>query len=179
MKKILFICISVIFFAISNGITIPNYYYLESDTIYSDGSNSINTKIYYQLDKSLVVINNIKYQLNFCEKNNETIIKYTNSNCNITCMKGKGINNDMCGSCSSYKEFYWLSISTHIGTCENNIGNLYKYVIDDNVFVEYCFIDKIPSYIKITRYDLIIYQKIKKWEIIKKDLKIPQICINN
>ena len=177
MKNILFICIFILF-SISYGINIPKYYYLESNTIYSDGRDSINTKIYYQLDKSLVVINNIKYELNICEKNNETIVKYTNSSCNVTCINGIGIDGNMCGSCSSYKLFYWLSLSTYIGTCEKNIGNLYKYIIDDNIFVEYCFIDEIPSYIKITKYNLVIYQNIIKWETSKKNLKIPQICIN-
>ena len=175
IKYLIIIILSMILSIITlcNAYNIPENYYME--LLSNDGDI---TKILHQDDKSIVNNNDISYNLNICTPGNETILKYNNTKCQVTCLYGKYSDGNLCGSCSSYNPFYWISISKEVGKCNNgnSLGLLYKYVIDTGIYVEYCIDNNRPIYIKIERPDKIIYKKVTTWRDDKKDITIPEIC---
>ena len=89
--------------------------------IYTD---DIITKINYQDDKSMLIVDDKLSDINICTQNNETIVKYNKTYCNILCYEGKDEDGNLCGSCSSYKLFYWLSLLVYEGKCKDKKSNI-------------------------------------------------------
>lgn len=155
-------------------INLPSDYIIEYEELKHSGKPLI-TGIIYQQDKSLVYINNLTFKLNICQVGNETILNYDNSRCKITCIYGKTPEGEDCGSCSPYKVFYWLSLSDNIGKCVNN-GQLYQYLIEKDFYVQYCFNENNPIFIKIIKNNIIKLLKITKWKVGKEKISIPAYC---
>ncbi len=179
------IIILSILLTLAYSIILPKYYYAEINTIYNDHTTSI--KLYHEPYRSLLKITEpIEYNLSICEHGNETISRYNNITCHIECLNGFNYRNNkiLCGSCSSYNLFYWLSISNRSERCDKSNGISYKYYIESSSYIEYCFNDNIPIYIKILNMDnniIMIYINTWNPQLTKFNdniYNLPKICIN-
>lgn len=179
MIKLLLVVLFVSVFSVK----LPDIYEIQYKTTYHPEGIFHFSKLSVDSTKSMIMdYKTGKSDIAICTPNKETLISFTNKSCDIRCIDGLKYSDPekKCDGCSTYKLFYWLSLSKNSGKCDSDLsdkGTNYRYHLGDNYDINYCFDGRNPVGITIDKLNTKVVIEVYQWITDKNfSIDVPDIC---